>query len=62
MDITETDLLSRGNRFTAQEGHRTHTFEWLAFARLKDAYFYPLFLKKEIFDLPNTFTIRTELE
>ena len=62
MDITDTDLLSKGENFTAREGHRTHTFEWLAFDRLKDEYFYPLFLKKDIFNLPNVFTIRTERE
>ena len=62
MDISDTDLLSRGESFTTNEGRRTHVFEWLEFDRLKDAYFYPLFLKTEIFDLPNTFTIRTELE
>ncbi len=48
-------------------------FEWLDFERLKDEYFYPLFLKKEIFNLPvflkkeifnlpESFTIRTEHE
>ena len=62
MDISDTNLLSRGKSFTTNEGCRTHIFEWLEFDRLKDAYFYPLFLKTEIFDLPNTFTIRTELE
>jgi len=25
-------------------------------------YFYPIFLKKEIFDLPEVFTLRTEIE
>ena len=49
MDITSTDLLSRGEVFTSKEGNRTHTFEWLAFERLKDEYFYPLFLKKGYF-------------
>lgn len=44
------------------EGHRTHTFEWLEFDRLKDEYFYPLFLKKDIYHIPNEFTIRTEIE
>ena len=62
MDITSTDLLSRGEVFTSKEGNRAHTFEWLAFERLKDEYFYPLFLKKDIFTLPNEFTIRTEIE
>lgn len=62
MDITKTDLLTRGSIFTSKEGHQTHTFEWLEFNRLKGEYFYPLFLKKDIFNIPNEFTIRTEIE
>jgi 8-oxo-dGTP pyrophosphatase MutT (NUDIX family) len=62
MDISDTDLLSRGEKFTSCEGNRVHHFEWLALERLKDEYFYPLFLKKEIFNLPDVFTIRTEIE
>jgi len=62
MDITDTDLPLRGKSFTANEGHRTHAFEWLEFERLKDEYFYPLFLKNDIFNLPDVFTIRTENE
>ena len=62
MDISDTDLLSRGKRFTTREDYRTHTFEWLGFDRLKDEYFYPVFLKKDIFHLPDVFTIRIENE
>ena len=62
MDVPGTDLLENGDTFTRTEGKHTHVFEWLAFSRLKDAYFYPLFLKNEIFDLPDEFTIRTEIE
>ena len=62
MDISNTDLSERGSRFTQTEGKHTHRFEWLAFDRLQDEYFYPIFLKKEIFNLPKVFTIRTELE
>ena len=62
MDITDTDLLLRGSRFTSKEGSRTHTFEWLAFDRLAEEYFYPLFLKTDIFHLPDALTIRTEIE
>ena len=62
MDITDTDLLKRGKQFTSNEGHCTHNFEWLEFDRLQDEYFYPLFIKKDIFNLPNVFTIRTEIE
>lgn len=62
LDVSDTDLPTRGSSFTVNEGRRTHTFEWLPFDSLKDTYFYPLFLKKDIFNLPDTFTIRTEME
>lgn len=62
MDIKETDLLSRGQIFTTNEGDRINTFEWLEFAQLKGEYFYPAFLKKDIFNIPDVFTIRTETE
>ena len=62
MEITDTDLQENGNIFILTEGKHIHTFEWLEFDRLKDEYFYPIFLKKEIFNLPDEFTIRTELE
>ena len=62
MDISETDLLSRGECFQSHEGKRTHTFQWLPFQQLETEYFYPQFLKKDIFHLPETFTLRTEWE
>lgn len=62
MDISRTDLLGRGEKFSLQEGHHLHDFEWLAFERLRCEYFYPLFLKEAIFDLPTVLTIRAERE
>ena len=62
MDISGTDLLSRGERLTLREGAHTHDFEWLAFERLRDEYFYPVFLKTAIFQLPDHLTIREEHE
>ena len=62
MDVSETDLLKSGDRFIRTEGLHTHAFEWLEFSRLKNEYFYPLFLKEEIFRLPNELTLRTEIE
>ncbi len=62
LDISQTDLLSRGERFTLHERNHTHDFEWLPFKRLADEYFYPIFLKTAIFDLPEHFTLRTEYE
>ncbi|MDE6622240.1 MAG: NUDIX domain-containing protein [Lachnospiraceae bacterium] len=62
VDISGTGLLDRGERFTLYEGIHTLDFEWLAFERLQDEYFYPIFLKKNIFNLPEHFEIRTEYE
>ena len=57
MDISHTDLLSRGERFTMDENGQQHHFEWLEFDRLKDEYFYPIFLREKIFELPEELTI-----
>ena len=62
MNISETGLLEKGERFTLHERQHKHDFEWLAFERLRDEYFYPIFLKTSIFNLPEQFTIRTEYE
>ena len=62
VDVSETGLLERGERFTLYEGKHTHDFEWLAFERLQDEYFYPVFLKTEIFHLPEQLTLRTDRE
>ena len=62
MDVSKTGLLERGDRFALREGRHTHVFEWLPFERLAEEYFYPVFLKTEIFRLPEHFTIRTETE
>lgn len=62
IDISHTNILEKGSRFILHERHHKHEFEWLKFENLKDLYFYPIFLKKEIFDLPEVFTLRTEME
>lgn len=62
MDISDTALLSRGDQFVQKEGVHQHTFQWLKYEQLQHEYFYPTFLKKEIFDLPQTFLIQTEYE
>ena len=62
VDASATDLLTRGDRFRGPELRHVHDFEWLLFERLKDEYFYPLFLKTEIFHLPEQLTLRTDRE
>lgn len=60
MDVGGTGLLKMGDGFTLYEGKHTHVFEWLPFERLNNEYFYPLFLKEEIFRLPEHLTLITE--
>ena len=62
MDISDTGLPQDTPRFTLTEGRHIHDFEWLEFDRLKDEYFYPVFLKTAIYDLPEQLTLRTEYE
>jgi len=62
IDAAGTGLTEKGEKFTLHEGQHIHDFEWLPFARLKEEYFYPVFLKEAIFHLPKHFTLRTEIE
>lgn len=62
MDTEGTGLSDRGRTFQGTEQGHTHRFEWLRFEQLKDAYFYPLFLKEEIFHLPDSLTLLTSYE
>ncbi len=62
VDASATDLLTRGDRFRGPEFRHVHDFEWLPFERLKDEYFYPIFLKTEIYRLPEGLTLRTDRE
>ena len=62
VDISDTGILANGERFTSQEGKRVHRFEWLAFERLKSEYFYPIFLKERIFNLPNQLELLSTFE
>ena len=62
LDISKTDLLKKGQRFTLRERCHSHDFEWLPFERLAEEYFYPVFLKTAIFDLPEHLTLRAEYE
>ena len=62
LDASGTDLLARGDRFRGPEHRHVHDFAWLPFQRLKDEYFYPLFLKTDIYHLPEGLTLRTDRE
>ena len=62
MDVSDTPLKDLGERFTLYERKHIHDFEWLEFGRLKDEYFYPIFMKTAVFELPEQLTLITERE
>ncbi len=62
VDPFGTDLLNRGMCFSGAEKHHQQRFTWLPFESLEREYIYPVFLKKEIFRLPDVFTLREEYE
>lgn len=62
LDVSDTDLPTRGETFTVQEGQKTHRLEWLSYDRLQNVTLHPAFLKQDAYNLPETFTLRTEVE
>ena len=61
IELSDKDLCKK-DKFTLNERKHTFEFKWLEFDKLKDEYLYPLFIKKEIYNLPEHFTIRTDYE
>ena len=62
MDISATDLLERGEKFSIEEGKHHLVFEWLPFERLKEEYLYPIFIKERIFSLPDSLELLAEYQ
>lgn len=63
IDITQTDLLSKGDSFVLYEnGTKRHRFFWMPFEELKNSYLYPEFIKEHIFSLPEHLEINVEFE
>lgn len=60
VDVSETDIPARGESFPGREAGQA--FTWLKFEALKDEYFYPLFLKEQIFELPRELTLTVNRE
>lgn len=62
IDISKTNLLEKGEKFTLHDGEKTLNFRWIDFEKLKTEYIYPTFIKNEIFNLPEKLTILTDYE
>lgn len=61
IELLEKELYKK-DIFVLNERNHTLEYEWLDFDRLQNEYLYPLFLRKEIYNLPEHFTIRTDYE
>ena len=62
IDVSHTNLFDKGEKFVLYEGKHTHEFEWLEFERLKAEYFYPVFLKDKILNLPTHLELLSTFE
>lgn len=62
LDFTNTDLLDRGVKFQGAEANHKQAFEWLDLSKLKETYFYPLFLKEKAARLPQNLELLTTYE
>lgn len=60
IDVSETTLDVHRSEFILYDGSKKLMFEWLNFTDLKDAYFYPLFIKDKIFTIPETMEMIVE--
>lgn len=62
IDVSKNELITSEDKFLGVERNKKHIFEWLPTESLKDEYLYPLFIKDEIFSLPDTLTMRVDEE
>lgn len=62
VDISKTDIMSRGESFYGVETVKNQRFEWIDFDRVKKEYLYPNFIKENIDKLPETFVIINEFK
>ena len=62
MDASDTDLFSRGDVFERREGKKSHIFYWLPVDSLEEEYLYPVFIRKQILQLPENLTLQAEFE
>lgn len=60
VDVSKTNVLSRGDSFDGDETVKKQKFEWLSFEKVKQEYIYPLFIKEKIDSLPEIFEIIVE--
>ena len=62
VDVSKTDLISKGDTFDIAEPDKINHFYWLPLDTLQEQYLYPIFIKENIRNLPQALTIMTEYQ
>lgn len=62
VDIKDTNFNHFEDKFILKENGRNNYFEWISFDKLGKQLVYPLFIKDEIYNLPNNLEIRIDYE
>ena len=62
LDISDTNFNHFENKFILKENGSNNYFEWILFDKLGEQIVYPLFIKDEIYNLPNHLEIRVDYE
>lgn len=62
LDVSKTELPTRGDKFVIHEGKHTLTFEWLNIDSLEGKYLYPVFIKEGVKNLPEQLKFIVERE
>lgn len=62
VDINDTGFNHFEDKFILKEKGRNNYFRWISFEKLGEQIVYPLFIKDEIYSLPNHLEIRVDYE
>lgn len=62
VDINNTGFKHFEDEFILKEKDKNNYFKWIAFDKLSEQVVYPLFIKDEIYNLPNHLEIRVDYE
>ena len=62
IDIKDTNLIKKEKPYTIKEGKHTFRLRWVKKKELKNQYFYPVFLKEKIMNIPENLEMNIEKE
>ncbi|MCM1286638.1 MAG: NUDIX domain-containing protein [Bacteroides sp.] len=62
ININNTDFNNFEDEFSLDEGNNTNFFKWISFEKLGEQLVYPIFIKDEIFNLPDSLEMKIDYE